>query len=131
MVTRVPNQITTVTDLVGKEAIVNDGFFADEYMRTIPGVLLQRLPTTAEAFLALDSNRAYAYVLANNAAQPFITKYGAHHFNVVTIPDTAETSALAIARQYPELLTAAQQALDDMASDGTLATIKKTWNIND
>lgn len=131
IVTRAQNHSTGVADLVGKEVIVNDGFFADEYMRTIPGVLLTRLPTTTEAFLALDSNRAYAYVLAKRSAQPFITKYGTGHFNVVVIPDTAETSALAIAQQYPELQVEAQKALDAMASDGTLATIKQKWNFND
>jgi len=75
------NHITGITDLVGKEVIVNDGFFADEYMQTIPGILLIRLPTTAEAFLALDSNRAYAYVLAKHSAQPLLTKYGVNCYN--------------------------------------------------
>jgi ABC-type amino acid transport substrate-binding protein len=125
------NHITGVADLIGKEVIVNDGFFADEYMQTIPDILLTRLPTTAEAFLALDSNRAYAYVLAKRSAQPLLTKYGANHFNVVAIPDTAETAALAIAQQYPELHREAQKALDTMESDGSLATIKKIWDFND
>ncbi len=125
------NKITNLKGLVGKEVIVNDGFVADEYMRKIAGVTLQRLPTTTEAFLALESNRAYAYVLALRSAQPFIDKYGNNHFNIVAIPDTAETSALAISKQYPHLLPEAQQALDAMKSDGTLATIKKKWNFND
>jgi ABC-type amino acid transport substrate-binding protein len=125
------NPIKNITDLVGKEVIVNDGFFADEYMRAVPGVLLVRLPTVAEAFLALESNRAYAYVLAKRSAQPFIDKYGADHFNVVAIPSTAETAALAIAQQYPQLHEQAQKALDDMDADGTLNTIKQKWNIHD
>jgi ABC-type amino acid transport substrate-binding protein len=125
------NHIKNVADLVGKEVIVNDGFIADEYMRTIDGVVLVRLPTVAEAFLALESNRAYAYVLAKRSAQPFIAKYGANHFNVVAIPDTAETAALAIAQQYPQLYEQAQKALDAMEADGTLNTIKQKWNIHD
>jgi len=125
------NHIKDITELVGKEVIVNDGFIADEYMRTIQGVLLVRLPTVAEAFLALESNRAYAYVLAKRSAQPFIAKYGADHFNVVAIPDTTEVAALAIAKQYPHLHEQAQQALDAMEADGTLNTIKQKWNIHD
>lgn len=118
-----------LADLVGKEVIVNEGFVADDYMRAISGVTLYRLPTVAEAFLALKSDRAYAYVLAKRSAQPFLEKYGTTHFHITQIPGTAETTALAISKKYADLLPQAQAALDAMEADGTLATIKQRWDI--
>jgi ABC-type amino acid transport substrate-binding protein len=125
------NPISSVTDLYGKDVIVNEGFVADEFMSKISGPILHRLPTVAEAFLALKSDRAFAFVVAQRAAQPFLQKYGENHFHTVEIPNTSETSALMISKKYPELLTGAQVALDAMQADGTLTTIKQTWNMHD
>jgi polar amino acid transport system substrate-binding protein len=125
------SHITSVADLVGKDVLVNEGFIADDYMSSKAGVRLHRLPTVAESFLALTSNRADAYVLSKQSAQPFLAKYGTARFTIVEIPQTAETTALTISPRYPDLLTQVQQVLDLMATDGTLATIKQKWNIYD
>lgn len=131
IITQKPNAVTSVADLRGKDVIVNEGFVADQFMSTVEGPILHRLATVAEGFLALTSDRAYAYVLAKRAAEPFFKKYGAHAFSVTEIPNTSETSALALSKQHAALLAPVQQALDAMKHDGTIATLQQKWNLND
>lgn len=118
-----------VKDLIGKTVIVNDGYTADRYMSQIKGPILQRLPSPIQGFLALQSGRADAYVIAKSAAQPFFEKYGEQTFNTTIIPEAVEKYSLAISKQYPKLLEKIQEALNTMKKDGTLQKLKNKWNI--
>jgi ABC-type amino acid transport substrate-binding protein len=124
-------QVRTQEDLANESVIVNDGFTAEQHLATIPGINLLRLPTVAEAFLALQNHKADHYVTARNAAQPFfdLHKDKMSGFTVTDLPNTNETTALAVSPQKPELLAEIQRILTEMQEDGTLTDLKKKWNI--
>ena len=121
--------IETVGDLNGKEVIVNEGYTADLYMSQISGPILKRLKTVAEAFLALTSGRAIAFVTAKNAAQPFFDKQGAEGYHIAVIPGTDENSSLAVSQKYPELLAEIQSVLDHMKKDGFISNLRTKWGL--
>ena len=121
--------ITTLDDLKGKEVVVNDGYTAESYMAQNKNVVLKRLPTPAEAFLALKAGRAHAYVSARSAVQPFFDQYGTMLFNIFVIPDASDSYALAISPRHPELQADIQKALDSLEADGTLKELKKKWHL--
>ena len=121
--------IHEVSDMKGKEVIVNDGYTADIYVSGLSQVQIKRLKTPAEAFLALKSGKADAYVVASNTARPFLEKYGNRDFSIAVIPDTEDSYALAISRKYAELVLPVQQALDAMEQDGTIAALKQKWKL--
>ena len=133
IITSVKNQetIKKVQDLVGKRVAVNEGYTADMYMSKIEGIDLKRLYSTmiSEGLLALQSNRADAFVASRSSTQPYFEQYGTQEFNVVPIEGTEETDALAISKHYPELHTEIQEALDAMQEDGTLQQLKKKWGL--
>jgi ABC-type amino acid transport substrate-binding protein len=119
----------TLQDLNGQEVIVNDGYTADLYLSAIPGPLIKRLKSPAEAFLALKTGRAFAFVTARNTVQPFFEQYGAGQFHVAELPNTEESASLAIAPQYPMLRTQIQSVLDGMKEDGSLQKLKHKWGL--
>lgn len=119
----------TIVDLQNQEVIVNEGYTADLYLSKIGQIQLKRLKTPAEAFLALKSGRAKAFVTAQDTVAPFFAQYGESDFNIAIIPDTSENSSLAIAPQYPNLRHKIQVALDEMQNDGTLAALKAKWKL--
>lgn len=121
-------KITSVDDLSGKIVVVNDGYTADSYISERKDVTVQRLATPAEAFLALSSGRAYAYVAATSSVQRFLATHPKEH-NTFTIDDTADAYSLVISPVHPELLPLVQEALDAMTADGTLDALKKTWGL--
>lgn len=121
--------IKTTKDLVGKQVAVNDGYTADAYISALPNVHVIRLKTPVEAMMALQYGRADAFVAARNTIDPILEKSEKNMFIVHEIPGTNENCALAVAKQYPELLPAIQEALDAMHADGTLASLKKKWGI--
>lgn len=129
VITSADHPITTMSDLVGKEVVVNDGYTAESYMMTQKGVELKRLATPAEAFLALNTGRAYAYVSARSAVQPFFDKYGTQKFSLFEIPGVFDSYALAVAKNNPELHASLQSALDAMQADGSLVALKKKWHL--
>lgn len=131
VVTLAKNKINSIDDLKGHEVAVNDGYTADLYMSDIPGVQLQRLPSVIDGFMALQNEHVYAFVSAQNTISPFFKKFSRDKFNIYVIPDTAETCALAIAKDRPQLLAQVNKSIDDMKQDGTLDNLKKKWNLSD
>lgn len=130
VLTLAQNPITRIEDLYGKEVIVNEGYTADAYVSARPEILVKRLPAPAEAILDLQTGKSFAYVSAINAIKPYVQKFGEKAFNIFTIEDARENTAMGISKQYPELLAIIQPILDAMESDGTIEQLKKKWNLS-
>lgn len=122
--------LTSVTDLIGKEVVVNDGFTADLYISQFEGPIVKRLPTVAEAFLALTSKRVDAFVSARAAITPFFQHHDRTQFTITVLPEIADSYVLMVSRKYPELFEQIQQILDAMEQDHTIAKIKQKWNLS-
>lgn len=122
--------LTSIADLTGQTVIVNDGFTADLYLSEFTGPIIKRLPSVADAFLTLISQRADAFVSARASVEPFFEHADRSKFRITPLPDVSDSCALIISRIYPELLTQVQHALDAMTQDGTIATIKQKWNLS-
>ena len=123
--------IKEVADLTGKEVVVNEGYVSDLYMSDIDGPIIIRLSSASvsDGILALKSGRAYAFVSAKAAIEPFFKKYGTQEFQIVPIPGTDEFDALAVSKKYPELFERIQTIIGDMKRDGSLQTIKQKWEL--
>lgn len=115
--------------LFGRVVVVNDGFTADLYLSEQKDIKLKRLPTVTDAFLALNSGQAEAYVAAENTLKSFFDKIGKDKYSISVIEGTDENCALAISKKYPQLQKEIQVVLDDMEKDGTLDSLKKKWNL--
>ena len=124
-------KINNVDDLKGKNVIVNEGYTADFYMTPYEkkGVDIKRLSAPAEAFLALKSKRAAAFVTARSSVQLFFEQYGKQDYRTVLIEGASESYALAISKKHPDLLPQIQKVLDEMEQDGTLDTLRKKWKL--
>lgn len=121
----------TLHDLIGKTVVVNEGYFADSFMSEQPGITLLRLSSAlvSDGILALQSDRADAFVTALYSTKPYFEKYSINDFNVTPISKTEETSAFAISKYYPDLRRDIQVMLNEMEEDGTLQAIKAKWNL--
>ncbi len=121
--------IQRLSDLKDKEIIVNDGFTAETFMEAQKDIVLKRLSTPAEAFLALKMQRGYAYVSSRSAVQPFFDQHGTEAFTIFTIPEAADSYALAVSKKHPELLDNINKVLDAMQKDGTLKKLREKWHL--
>ena len=123
--------LKTVANLKGQNVIVNDGFSAEAYLSSqFPEITLRRLPTVADAFLALNSGRADAFVTAATTVKPFFDQYGSEHFITTPIPGTSEPAAFAISKKYSDLVERVNTALQEMQEDGSLETLKRKWHLS-
>lgn len=118
-----------LNDLQGKEVIVNDGYTAESYMKQQSGIELRSLATPAESFLAILNGRAYAYVSARSAVQPFFDRYGEDTFTILTLA-VSDRYALAVPKAYPKIFEEVKNALDALASNGTLKQLKQQWHLD-
>jgi polar amino acid transport system substrate-binding protein len=114
----------------GKRVVVNQGYTADLFMSTIEGPELIRLETPAEAFLAIEQDRADAFVTASNTLVPFFKLHDAKAYEVTPIQETVEQTAMIVSKKYPALLEQIQTALDDIEADGTMLALKQKWGIH-
>jgi ABC-type amino acid transport substrate-binding protein len=122
------NQYDNLTALQGKEVLVNDGFSAEKYMTEQEGIVIKRIGTVAEAFLALTMKKSDAYVVTECAAQDYFRLYGRNKFNIISL-GVAESVAFGISKKHPELFTAINNILKEFKIDGTLQRLKEKWGI--
>jgi polar amino acid transport system substrate-binding protein len=126
------NAPTSIEMLQGKTVVVNEGYTADSYMSEQPFINVLRLssPQASDGMLALESGKADAFVTALNPMKPYFDKYSTDAFSITPIPGTEESSAFAVSKHYPDLRYTIQNALDAMEEDGTLAALRKKWNLS-
>jgi ABC-type amino acid transport substrate-binding protein len=118
----------TMDELKGKWVIVNDGFVADAYVSAMKDIKVKKLPTMVEAFMALQAKKADAYIVVKDAAQTYIQKQSKPNLVINALP-VGETIAFAISKKFPELLAEINKAITTMETDGSLAALKKKWQI--
>ena len=98
--------------------------------------IIKRLPTVADAFSTLMSQRADAFVSARAAVEPFFRIHDVRNStlqltrNISFSIKISDSYVLIISRKYPELLRQVQETLDTMEQDGTIANIKQKWNLS-
>lgn len=124
--------ITSLEDLRNKKVIVNTGYISDQYMSGIQEVNLLRLPRVADAFTALENNKADAFVVSAYTLQPYIKELDQDNtkFNTFIIAQTDESYALALSKSLPaDFIASVEKTLETMQSDGTIAALKQKWDI--
>lgn len=119
----------TLDDLKGKNVVVIEGFTADTFMSSKPGITLTRLPAQADGFMAIKSGRANAFITAKSTVDAFYQVQDASSFHMSSLSGTGETCALVVPKNKPELLADIQKALNGMESDGTMANLKAKWKL--
>lgn len=116
-------------DLKGKAIAVNEGYTADLFLSSKTGFELVRLPAPVDGFVALKSGRAYAFITAKSTLNSFLSTQDGDGFIWSEIDDTAQSCALVVSKKQPKLLLDLQNALEDMARDGTLDNLKTKWGM--
>ncbi|MCL4380236.1 ABC transporter substrate-binding protein [Candidatus Dependentiae bacterium] len=120
--------IASVQDLVGKEVVVNDGYTADAYISAIPGINIRRLPTIAEAILALNNDIVTAFVTAYIPMKLVMDK-SPTQYRITPIPDTREELCIAVSYDEPALYTQLEQAMQELQASGALTELAHTWGL--
>lgn len=121
--------LQSVEDLKEKSIVVVEGFNADCLISSIKGLSVVRLPTQADAFMAIKSKRAEAFITAASTVRTFAEVQKKMDYVATPIPDTSETCALAFPKQSLALHATVQGLLDQMEGDGTLDAIRQKWKL--
>ncbi len=124
--------ITSKEQLKHKTVVVNQGYSSDYYVSDIGDIDMVRIssPLVSTGLLTLDGNQADVYVASKSSLQPFLAKKN-KSYTITPIKDTGESSALAVSKKYPQLYSSLQSAMNKMLKDGTIATLKEKWKLND
>jgi ABC-type amino acid transport substrate-binding protein len=115
-------------DLHGKTVIVNDGYTADLYMSKQSGPILKRLPSIADAILALKSEKADAFVTAMSTIHA-VMKHEHTPLQIHPIPHTQETYALVVSKENPALHQQIVHTLSKMIEDGSIEQLTQKWGL--
>jgi len=123
-------EVHGIEDLYNKTVIVNQGYTAESYMQQFPYISLLPLHNVSDAILALNAEKAYAFVTAAHTMKPVFEQYGYETFHVVPLQDVTETISLALSKQYPELQKAIDEIITQLHQEGFITQLKHTWNIS-
>ena len=130
LVSNVTNPVNSLEETRNKTVAVSKGYTADTYMSAQPNVMMLRLSTPADVFLALLSKRADVFVAASKTLRVLFAQYGKDNFKIVEIPGTAENASFAIAPSCPGLRDEIDAILTAMKKDGTLDKLKAKWKVS-
>ena len=124
--------IQTKEQLKNKIVVVNQGYSSDNYVTDIGVAEVVRVssPLISTGLMTIDGNQADVYVASKSSLQPFLEK-GNKNYTITPIKDTAESSALAVSKKYPQLYSQIQDAITEMIKDGTVEKLKEKWKLND
>ena len=157
-VTRVGDEpIASLDALAGKQVIVNHGYTSDLLLSPRTDITLTRLPSPADALMALDHQLGDVFVTGSRSLSALpedvrkkytitelpgpqfppgvepvefdATEYGQPGYTILGIPGNETPTAFGIAKKYPALVPAINQALDELEQEGTLAQLYEKWNI--
>ena len=131
MVTLAPQKAKTVADLKEKIVIVNEGYTADLYMSKIDGPILKRLPSVSDAIMALKAGKAFAFVSALTAINPYFKQYGKEQFNINPIENVTEEYAFVISQKRADIYQKVEAVLNDLIAHGTVEKLKEKWKLYD
>ena len=124
--------IRTKELLQNKIIVVNQGYSADNFVSDIDDVEVVRIssPLISTGLMTIDGNQADVYIASKSSLQPFLEK-GNKNYTITPIANTAESSAIAISKKYPQLYSQIQGAITEMIKDGTVEKLKEKWKLND
>lgn len=127
------NQAWLKTDLEAlrdKKIVVNEGYTADLYLSKDAQQELIRLASPADAFLALKTGRADAFVTAHSTLHQFLRTQTEEQFVYAPLASTPEEScSLVVSKNNSSLLREVQEALDILEENGTMDRLKKKWQL--
>lgn len=122
-------KINNFKELEKEQIIVNTGYKADLFLSEFPKINLKRLPTVTDALLALNSNKGTVFVTAENTIKPYFKDHNIESYNIFTLEEGQEDTALAISKQHPEIHTKISKIIKNMKNDGTIEKLEKKWGI--
>ena len=116
---------SSLEELKGKTVVVNEGYTADIFASDLQGITLIRLSAPADAFLALTSGRADAFITAKSTAENFEN----NTFSVAPIEHTTEGVSLVLAKDNTLLQEEVEKILQELIQSGKMAQLKEKWGL--
>ena len=92
-------------------------------------VQLRRLPSVADAIMALRLGQVDSFVTGRTSITRFLESPEGANYHTFIIPDTDENMALAISQRYPELAEELSNALCEMLEDGFIDQLREKWHV--
>ncbi len=129
LLTKDKEPILGLSDLYGKEVVVNSGYTSDLFLSQYPEIHLVRLDFIADALMALQSNSVYAFVTAQSSLKNYLNSSVEHQYQIATIPAPNDIYALAYAKHNTQLCKIIDKILQDMEDDGTLSSLQNKWGL--
>lgn len=120
--------ITSLEDLYGKPVAVNTGYTSDAFLSKTPEIHLVRLKSPTDGIMALNSDSVYAFATSKSNFSIFLENQAENHnYQFFDLPSSADSCALAYAKNNSKLQQEIDPIIDAMIKDGTMQTIKKKW----
>ncbi|MBT3394294.1 MAG: amino acid ABC transporter substrate-binding protein [Waddliaceae bacterium] len=121
--------ISSLDDLEGLTVVVNEGYTADLYLSKTVDFPLMRLPSPADAFMALKSGRADVFFTAQSTASAFFSHDSNSGFTMSSFNAPGDDYALVVSKKSSYLLHDINSVLYDMETDGTIDKLKEKWSL--
>jgi ABC-type amino acid transport substrate-binding protein len=126
------SDIHSFENLKGKIVAVNEGYYSDTYISQFPDISIVRLGSAfvSEGILALDANRADAFVSPSFALKKILEKENNEKYRLISVENQSEGVALAISKKHEALLPIINSVLSLMKDDGTIDKFIEKWELD-
>jgi ABC-type amino acid transport substrate-binding protein len=114
-----------------KRIAVNQGYTSESYAvgSGAPHIIRLAGASVSDGILALKSNQADGYIAAVSVLKPFFAQDTTKAYRMLILPNSAESTALAVSKKYPDLYKEIESTIVQMLEDGTITALKEKWNM--
>ncbi|RTL07192.1 amino acid ABC transporter substrate-binding protein [Candidatus Dependentiae bacterium] len=119
----------TIQDLAGVKVIVNEGYFADNFLSNQESITLIRLSSNlpSDGLLALQNDQAKAFVGSKETTLQALTKKQQDMFAYTIIDEVVEQDAFAVSKNNKKLLADINKAIKELKKEGKIEMLVNKW----
>lgn len=132
----IPTNVSSLEDLANNPntiVSVEAGSFQENVLLAIPGLTLKQVDKVSDAIIELKYGKSQAVLIDNSLKAIYMNKFPKLKSLTVNLPESKQSmgSGICVSPNNKDLTTAIQNAVDELLSDGTIATLETKWKLKE
>lgn len=132
----IPDNIKCLQDMANNPSAVisvEAGSFQEDVLLSVSGLNLKQVDKVSDAILELKYGKSQAALIDNSLKPIYIEKFPKLKSLTVNIPESKQSmgNGICVNSSNTELITAIQQAVRELLSDGTIAKLETKWKLKE
>ena len=132
----IPDNIKGLEDMVNNpNAVISveAGSFQESVLLSVPGLTIKQVDKVSDAILELKYGKSQAVLIDNPLKRIYMEKFPKLKSLTVNLPESKQSmgNGICLNSNNRDLIIATQKAVNELFSDGTIASLEAKWKLKE